>query len=134
MALFPKLFSQNREYLAAPWSDFSGTRPRWSSGIIVCDSEGERSRKILQRENDWGQGRRVGPKFWGKRQPHEANRILAALPGAERREGAQPPRVRSHMACRDGEQRSVVLQQHFIAQRWANRAEHVWRTFQKYFH
>ena len=72
----------------------------------------------MQRENDWRQGRHDGPKFWEKRQPHEASRILAALPGAERWEGAQHPRIRSHMACRDGEQRSAVLQQYFIAQRW----------------
>ena len=71
---------------------------------------------MLQRENDWRQGRRVGPTFWEKRQLHEASRILAALPGAGRREGAQPPR-RSHMACRDGEWRSAVSQQYFITQR-----------------
>ena len=29
-----------------------------------------------------------------KLQLHEASRILAALPGAERREGAQPPTIR----------------------------------------
>ena len=47
---------------------------------------------MLQRENDLGQRRRDGPKFWEKRQLHEASLILAALPGADRREGAQPPR------------------------------------------
>ena len=56
--------------------------------------------------------------FRKKRQLHEARRILAALPGAERREGVQHTRIISHMACRDGEQRSAVLQQYFIAQRW----------------
>ena len=48
----------------------------------------------MQRENDQGQGRRGGPDFWEKRQLHEASRVLAALPGAERREGGQPPRIR----------------------------------------
>ena len=71
----------------------------------------------MQLENDLGQGRCGGPYFRKKRQLHEASRILAALPGAERREGAQPPRIRSHIACRDGGQRSAV-QQYFIAQRW----------------
>ena len=47
---------------------------------------------MLHRENDLLQGRREGPKFGEKRQLHEASRVLAALPGAERHEGAQPPR------------------------------------------
>ena len=46
----------------------------------------------MQRENDLGQGRQDGPTFSEKRQLHEAGRILAALPGAERQEGAQLPR------------------------------------------
>ena len=38
----------------------------------------------MERENDWGQGRRDGPKCLEKRKAHEATPILAALPRAER--------------------------------------------------
>ena len=38
------------------------------------------------------------------------------------------------MACRDGEERSAVLQQYFIIQRRANRGEYAWRIFRKLFH
>ena len=34
--------------------------------MINGDSESERSRKILQRENDLHQGRLVGPNFWSR--------------------------------------------------------------------
>ena len=44
---------------------------------------------MLQRENDCAQGRRGGRNFGEKRKFHEASRISAALPVAERWEGAQ---------------------------------------------
>ena len=37
-------------------SDFDEKRPGWRFRCVVCDSESEMSRKILQPENDLGQG------------------------------------------------------------------------------
>ena len=39
-----------------------------------------------------------------------------------------------YVVCRDGEERSAVLQQYFIVQRRANRGKEAWRIFQKLFH
>ena len=38
------------------------------------------------------------------------------------------------MICRDEEQRSAVVQQDFIVQRRANRAESAWRKIRNLFH
>ena len=45
----------------------------------------------LYRNPSWRIGRRGGPDFSKKRPLHEASRILAALPGAKRLPGAEPP-------------------------------------------
>ena len=42
--------------------------------------------------------------------------------------------VRLYMACRDGEQRSAVLQQHFVAQRRGKSCSTCVALLQKYFH
>ena len=47
----------------------------------------------LQKNRSWRIGPRGGPKFSKKRPLHEASRILAALPGAQRREDASSPRT-----------------------------------------
>ena len=44
---FRKNFAQNLEYLAALWSDLDEKLSRWSEDPVDCDSESERSRKIL---------------------------------------------------------------------------------------
>ena len=52
-ALFPKILAQNLEYLAALWSDLDEKLSSWSLDHVDCDSESERSRKILLLENAW---------------------------------------------------------------------------------
>ena len=59
----------------------------------------------------------VVDQILGKMQLHEASLILAALPEAECRVGAQSHKSNSYIACSDGEQPSAGSQPPFIAQR-----------------
>ena len=52
---FPEIFSQNRRLLSEPPVGFNGASYQMEMSITACDLEKERSRKILQPENDLGQ-------------------------------------------------------------------------------
>ena len=52
---FPKIFSQNRRLLSEPPVGFERASYQMEMSITACDPEKERSRKILQPENDRAQ-------------------------------------------------------------------------------
>ena len=67
-------------------------------GVKVLQFEILRARgrgKFCRLRTTWFKVGVVDQIFRKKRQLHEASRVLAALPGAERREGVQHPRVRN---------------------------------------
>ena len=52
---FPKIFSQNRRFLKNPPFRSGRASYQMEMSITACDPEKERSRKILQPENEWDQ-------------------------------------------------------------------------------